>query len=268
MVGAMFIRRTQTRRTEDGKPYFSHRLVHAERLGSTVRQRTLLNLGRHFDIPQADWPLLCARVNDALSGQAPLVADCPPAVDEEAQRVAAQLIARGPVATTADRPMCSRSMSTRCGWSAPAASVWSRSACGRSSATGPAGAADPVGRQRRPAQRGHRRPRRAFGRARLGARDAPLAAGAQRSRGVARCRLRDRRRDAALPRLGRAGEASRGDRGASVRPRDGAVRPAADGDALRPDQHLLRGRGERPAAGATRALEGEAQRLPAADPGP
>ena len=70
MVGAMFIRRTQTRRTEDGKPYFSHRLVHAERLGSTVRQRTLLNLGRHFDIPQADWPLLCARVNDALSGHA------------------------------------------------------------------------------------------------------------------------------------------------------------------------------------------------------
>ena len=101
MVGAMFIRRTQTRRTEDGKPYFSHRLVHAERLGSTVRQRTLLNLGRHFDIPQAHWPLLCARINEALSGQAPLVADCPPAVDEEAQRIAAQLLARGPAATTA-----------------------------------------------------------------------------------------------------------------------------------------------------------------------
>ena len=100
MVSAMFIRRTQTRRTEDGKPYFSHRLVHAERLGSSVRQRTLLNLGRHFDIPQADWPLLCARINDALSGQAPLVADCPPAVEEEAQRIAAQLIARS---TTASR---------------------------------------------------------------------------------------------------------------------------------------------------------------------
>ena len=240
--------------------------MHAERLGSTVRQRTLLNLGRHFDIPQADWPLLCARVNDALSGQAPLVADCPPAVDEEAQRVAAQLIARGPAATTAgptdvqpvdvDSLRLVRPRQRRCGAGRP---VGAR-------ATGPAGAADPVGRQRRPAQRGHRRPRRAFGRARLGARDAPLAAGAQRSRGVARCRLRDRRRDAALPRLGRAGEASRGDRGASVRPRDGAVRPAADGDALRPDQHLLRGRGERPAAGATRALEGEAQRLPAAEP--
>ena len=91
----MFVRRTQTRRTADGKPYFSHRLVHAERLGSSVHQRTLLNLGRHFDIPQAQWPLLCNRVADALAGQAPLVADCPPAVDQEAQRIAAQLVARG-----------------------------------------------------------------------------------------------------------------------------------------------------------------------------
>ena len=42
-----------------------------------------------------------ARINDALSGQAPLVADCPPGVDEEAQRIAAQLIARGAAAPTA-----------------------------------------------------------------------------------------------------------------------------------------------------------------------
>ena len=91
----MFVRRTQTRRTEDGQPYFSHRLVHSERVGSTVRQRTLLNLGRHFDIPQAQWPLLCIRIDDVLSGQAPLVADGPPAVEREAQRVAAHLVARG-----------------------------------------------------------------------------------------------------------------------------------------------------------------------------
>ena len=36
-----------------------------------------------------------------MSGQAPLVADCPPAVEEEAQRIAAQLIARGAAAPTA-----------------------------------------------------------------------------------------------------------------------------------------------------------------------
>ena len=91
----MFVRRTQTRRTEDGQPYYSHRLVHSERIGSTVRQRTLLNLGRHFDIPRAQWPLLCTRIDDILSGQVPLVADCPPAVEHEAQRIAAQLVARG-----------------------------------------------------------------------------------------------------------------------------------------------------------------------------
>ena len=91
----MFIRRTQTRRTQDGQPYFSHRLVRSERSGNAVRQRTLLNLGRHFDIPQAQWPLLCSRLDDILAGQTPLVADCPPIVEHEAQRIAAQLVARG-----------------------------------------------------------------------------------------------------------------------------------------------------------------------------
>ena len=101
----MFIRRTQTRRTEDGQPYFSHRLVHSERVGNAVRQRTLLNLGRHFDIPQAQWPLLCTRIDDVLTGQAPLAADCPPAVEHEAQRIAAQLVARGaPVGGTVPGP--------------------------------------------------------------------------------------------------------------------------------------------------------------------
>ena len=91
----MFVRRTQTRRTGAGKPYFSHRLVHAERIGNTVRQRTLLNLGRHFDIPNTEWPRLCARVEDILNGQAQVLADGPPDVEEEAQRIAAQLVARG-----------------------------------------------------------------------------------------------------------------------------------------------------------------------------
>ena len=65
------------------------------RTDSAVRQRTLLNLGRHFDIPQAQWPLLCSRIDDILAGQTPLVADCPTAVEHEAQRIAAQLVARG-----------------------------------------------------------------------------------------------------------------------------------------------------------------------------
>ena len=100
-MGIVFIRRTQTRRTQDGKPYFSHRLVHSERVGNAVRQRTLLNLGRHFDIPHAQWPQLCARIDDILTGQAPLVADCPHAVEHEAQRIAGQLVVRSAQASGA-----------------------------------------------------------------------------------------------------------------------------------------------------------------------
>ena len=119
---------------------------------------------------------------------------------------------------------------------------------------------------RRAAHRGGRRHRRAPGPPGLRARDASLAAASERPRRVARRRLRDRRRHAALPRLGPVGETSRRDRDAPVRPRPRAVGPAADRHPLRPDQHVFRRRGERAAAGQARALEREAQRLPLADP--
>jgi hypothetical protein len=56
----MYIRKTQTRNTLSGER--PHRLVKSERIGGKVKQTTLLNLGRHFTIEQAHWPLLCARV--------------------------------------------------------------------------------------------------------------------------------------------------------------------------------------------------------------
>ena len=91
---AMFVRRTQTRSTTNGERYFTHRLVRSERRGSRVRQRTLLNLGSHFSVPQADWPLLCARIDQLLSPQEALPAcDIPHAVEREAHRIAAQLLA-------------------------------------------------------------------------------------------------------------------------------------------------------------------------------
>ena len=64
----MFIRRTQTRSTTTGEAYFTHRLVRSERVGDKVRQRTLLNLGRHFDAAQSDWPALCQRIEE-LGGE-------------------------------------------------------------------------------------------------------------------------------------------------------------------------------------------------------
>ena len=90
----MFIRRTQTRSTASGETYFTHRLVRSVRVGDKVRQRTLLNLGRHFDAAQSDWPALCRRIEEVLGGQLQLAPDCPPALESHAQHIAAQLLAR------------------------------------------------------------------------------------------------------------------------------------------------------------------------------
>ena len=87
----MFIRRTRTRSI--GENYFTFRLVRSERTGPKVRQRTLLNLGRHFDVDQGDWPVVCRRIEDILAGQLPLSPDCPQALESHAQRIAAQLLA-------------------------------------------------------------------------------------------------------------------------------------------------------------------------------
>ena len=97
----MFIRRTQTRSARSGEAYFTFRLVRSERIGSKVRQRTLLNLGRHFAIGQSAWPMLCRRIDEVLSGQLQLNPDCPPALETHAQRIAAQLLARERTGTPA-----------------------------------------------------------------------------------------------------------------------------------------------------------------------
>ena len=90
----MFVRRTQTRATANGERYFTHRLVCSERTGSRVRQRTLLNLGRHFAVPQSDWPLLCSRIEQILSSQHALpLAEVTREIEQEAHRIAAQLLA-------------------------------------------------------------------------------------------------------------------------------------------------------------------------------
>ena len=95
----MFIRRTRTR--SGGEHYLTFRLVRSERTGSKVRQRTLLNLGRHFDVAQHDWPVLCRRIDEILAGQLPLPPDCPPVLESHAQRITAQLLAHERVGTAA-----------------------------------------------------------------------------------------------------------------------------------------------------------------------
>ena len=86
----MFVRRTRTRAT-DGAEYHTHRLVRSKRDGAKVRQRTLLNLGRHFELPRQRRPLLCQQVDELLAGQMELPLDCPPEVEADAHGIAGVL---------------------------------------------------------------------------------------------------------------------------------------------------------------------------------
>ena len=70
----MFVRQTTTRNKSATESYFTFRLVASERTGDQVRQITLLNLGRHFDLPRPDWPRLCDRIDALLAGKPGLLA--------------------------------------------------------------------------------------------------------------------------------------------------------------------------------------------------
>ena len=91
----MFVRQTTTSNSASGESYFTYRLVASERVGKQVRQRTKLNLGRHFTLPKSEWPLLCRRLESLLSGQHELFQEPVSAtVETLAQRYYAQLVVR------------------------------------------------------------------------------------------------------------------------------------------------------------------------------
>ena len=91
----MFIRRTQTRNRISAQPYVTHRLVQSVRVGNAIKQTTLLNLGSHFDLPQAQWPALAQRIDELVRGQGSMLdATLPEEVRAFAHRFAAQIVAR------------------------------------------------------------------------------------------------------------------------------------------------------------------------------
>ena len=51
----MFFRRTKVVNGPDGKSYYTYRLVENQREGTKTRQKTVLNLGANWDVPQSDW---------------------------------------------------------------------------------------------------------------------------------------------------------------------------------------------------------------------
>jgi len=108
----MFIRCTQTRNRNSGEPYCTYRLVQSARVGTSVKQSTLLNLGSHFDLPQGQWPALAARIDQLVRGQGSLVESTLSDVGQAlAQRYAAQLIALQPSAASITPAQAARAAS-------------------------------------------------------------------------------------------------------------------------------------------------------------
>lgn len=89
----MYIRRTSIKSRRDKEPYYTYRLVESLRSDGRVRQRTLLNLGRHFDVPREHWAGLSQRIEQLVGRQSEWVPSQLEAQWEEmAQRYAAQVI--------------------------------------------------------------------------------------------------------------------------------------------------------------------------------
>jgi hypothetical protein len=92
----MYIRRSTTRNLTTGESYFTHRLVRTERVDGKVRQITLQNLGRHFEVPQALWPEFCQRLGEIIGSHHTLIpTPLTTRYEQLAQRYASLLLQRG-----------------------------------------------------------------------------------------------------------------------------------------------------------------------------
>ena len=91
----MFIRRTTIKSRETGEPYYTYRLVESVRTAKGVRQHTVLNLGRHFEVPRPQWGPLAQRIEALLGGQLDLIVDgLDPCWEAMAQQYAARILSR------------------------------------------------------------------------------------------------------------------------------------------------------------------------------
>jgi len=91
----MFVRRTTIKSRESGEAYYTFRLVESVRTPEGVRQHTVLNLGRHFEVPRAQWGALAQRIEALLGGQLELMADGLDACWEAlAEQYAARIVSR------------------------------------------------------------------------------------------------------------------------------------------------------------------------------
>ena len=117
----MFIRRTMIKSRKNAEPYTTCRLVESDR--GRMKQRILLNLGRHFEIPKQDWRSLASRIEQLLGGQASFLSiELSTELESLAQHYAAQILASRCEEATESGAFQSVSTPDPWSWFAPAGS--------------------------------------------------------------------------------------------------------------------------------------------------
>jgi len=111
----MYIRKTKIKNSRQGDAYYTYRIVESIRDGNKVKQKTLLNLGKHFDIDPSYWSALICRIEQLLQrdveGKQTDLFDLQQELDETlekaAQRYSAQIIHKQsqPVVTSLNKPL-------------------------------------------------------------------------------------------------------------------------------------------------------------------
>jgi len=89
----MFIRKTTHTHNKNGQAYTTYKLIESVRTERGPRQRTVLNLGSDFNIPQEQWKELADRIEQIISGQACLF-PVPGEIEHSARQYARQIIRR------------------------------------------------------------------------------------------------------------------------------------------------------------------------------
>jgi len=64
-----FIRKTKIKSGPQGKPYYTYRIVETCRTSTGVKQHTLLNLGKGFNVDPIHWSLLAKRIEGIIQGK-------------------------------------------------------------------------------------------------------------------------------------------------------------------------------------------------------
>ncbi len=98
----MYIRKTTTRRKEDGTAYRTYRLVECTRTGDKVVQHTLMHLASDFAIPRKMWKELTERVESILHHRS-ILFPAGETIETEAQSIASRLINKNREYAPADR---------------------------------------------------------------------------------------------------------------------------------------------------------------------